>query len=63
MSDTFIIKPATEDKVRDPITKQHLAAEGEEKPRTTYWLRRLMAGEVVEVSNQQASEAAKQAKK
>lgn len=33
--------------VRDPITKQHLPAEGKEVPEVTYWLRRLREGSVV----------------
>ncbi len=32
--------------VRDPITRQPLAADGTEVPDTSYWVRRLRAGEV-----------------
>lgn len=32
--------------VRDPMTMQHLAAEGEDKPANDYWLRRLLEGGV-----------------
>ena len=50
MQKTFIIKPSREDvKVRDPITKLHLSNDGEQKPRTTHWIRLLNRGEVVEV--------------
>lgn len=49
MIDTIFIKPAGALPVRDPQTMQPLAAEGEHKPRTCYWLRRLAAGSVVEV--------------
>lgn len=49
MTDVFKIKPALGLKVRDPVTKQHLKDEGEQKPRSTYWLRRQAAGEVIEV--------------
>lgn len=31
--------------VRDPITLQPLKTEGEYKPRTTYWLRRIKCGD------------------
>jgi len=34
--------------VRDPDTGKPLAAEGEKKPKTSYWLRRLRDGDVVE---------------
>ncbi len=43
------IKPATEGLlVKDPIDGRPLAADGEEKPRSTYWLRCLMDGSAVE---------------
>lgn len=55
MTKTVFIKPASADvKVRDPITKQHLKAEGESKPRSNYWIRRIAAGDVVEVTEQPA---------
>lgn len=47
MTQTFFIKPASGAKVRDPVTKQHLSADGENKPRSNYWLRRIASGEVV----------------
>jgi len=34
--------------VRDPLTKEALAVEGEAKPRDSYWLRRLDDGDVIE---------------
>ncbi len=49
MIQTFKIKPAPGANVRDPVTKMHLAAEGESKPRTNYWLRRMKSGEVIAV--------------
>ncbi len=36
--------------VRDPLTRKALAAKGEEKPRSPYWIRRLADRDVVEVS-------------
>ena len=50
MSKTFFIKPVGEAKVRDPDTKLHLDAAGQNKPKSSYWLRRIADGEVVEVS-------------
>lgn len=52
-----MIKPATivvEGKpvlalVRDPVTFIPLKADGENKPRSQYWLRRLRDGDVIEV--------------
>jgi hypothetical protein len=43
----MFVKPAEGRKVRHPITKQHLDAEGAEVPESTYWLRRLAEGDVV----------------
>ncbi len=39
--ETIKVKPLNELIVRDPITREPLKKEGEEKPRTTYWLRRI----------------------
>lgn len=44
---TATLKPAADLVVRDPITRQPLAAEGEAKPLDTYWSRRLVDGDVV----------------
>lgn len=46
---SLILKPAAGLKVRDPLTGAHLAAEGETKPASQYWLRRRNAGDVIEV--------------
>lgn len=43
------IKPVQGAVVRDPETKELLAASGESKPRSSYWLRRLRDGDVEEV--------------
>ena len=46
----MIIKPAPGLKVRDPVSKRLLPAEGLEVPETnTYWARRLRSGDVVRV--------------
>ncbi len=47
---TLHVKPSREGLiVLEPSSKQPLPAEGKEVSRTTYWLRRLRAGDVVEV--------------
>ncbi len=56
MEDLVYLKPTDPDAiVRDPLTRRPLAAEGEEKPLSTYWRRRLKAGEVVRASKPKAS--------
>ncbi|HDS8578258.1 TPA: DUF2635 domain-containing protein [Klebsiella variicola] len=40
------LKPVPGRTVRDPKTMRVLAADGEEKPRTSYWTRRLADGDV-----------------
>ncbi|PCJ55877.1 MAG: DUF2635 domain-containing protein [Planctomycetota bacterium] len=50
MKNTIHIKPCGSLKIRDPHTMLHLSAEGATVPRNSYWLRRLAAGEVEEVS-------------
>jgi hypothetical protein len=47
----FTVKPAPGKAVRDPRTMEPLAANGERKPRDTFWLRRLAAGDVVVVDD------------
>lgn len=45
------IKPAAGKAIRDPLTMKLLVSEGEEKPRNSFWIRRLAAGDVVEVGS------------
>ena len=40
--------------MRDPLTLALLPANGDRKPRSGYWLRRLIDGDVVEVETQKA---------
>lgn len=47
---TLKIKPVDGVTVRDPQTLQPLAVSGEEKPRTSYWLKRLKDGDVIEIT-------------
>jgi hypothetical protein len=35
--------------IRDPITKRTLPADGGEVPESNFWIRRLLAGEVVRI--------------
>ncbi|ECI5749390.1 DUF2635 domain-containing protein [Salmonella enterica subsp. enterica] len=44
----FFIKPAPGRMVRDPDTLEFLQPDGEEKPFTPYWCRRLDDGDVIE---------------
>lgn len=50
MSDTVFVKPAKHVRVRDPVTATPLDEHGEDKPRNSYWLRRLADGDVREAS-------------
>jgi len=50
MHDTLNIKPKAGLDVLDPVSFAPLAADGEAKPRNTYWLRRLRDGDVEETS-------------
>ena len=46
------VKPVVEGAIiRDPITKMPLPAEGGDVPENTYWVRRLLAGEVVRIES------------
>ncbi|NHZ48589.1 DUF2635 domain-containing protein [Nitratidesulfovibrio liaohensis] len=61
---TFVIRPARpDDMVRDPETRKPLAEGGESKPRNSHWLRRLAAGDVVEVTESDTAPASKPGKK
>lgn len=45
----MFVKPAEGLAVRDPLTKRVLPIEGKEVPETSYWVRRVASGDVVEV--------------
>jgi hypothetical protein len=48
MSDKLFLAPARSGLiVRDPVTATPLAAEGEYKPRNSYWIRRMKDGDAV----------------
>lgn len=53
----FSVKPAPGKSVRDPRTMQLLAAKGEQKPRNTYWLRRVSCGDVVVIESKTKGKA------
>lgn len=42
----FVI-PAPGIQVRDPISRLHIPAAGKEVPESSYWIRRISAGDVV----------------
>lgn len=46
-----LLKPAPGCKVRDPITKKFLADEGEYKPLTMYWRRRIRMFDVIKIAH------------
>lgn len=54
MSDKFYLIPKPGLVVRDPDTAQPLPSEGAEKPKTGYWFRRLMEGDVTESDQRSA---------
>ncbi|GAB3441065.1 DUF2635 domain-containing protein [Insolitispirillum peregrinum] len=57
MSELLLIKPARAGEiVRDPVDGTPLAAAGDYKPRLSYWLRRLAAGDVIDLSSLAAQE-------
>jgi hypothetical protein len=49
MADLYL-KPAPGRRVLDPVTHEPLAPEGEVKPRTGFWLRRLKDGDVEDLA-------------
>jgi hypothetical protein len=53
----MFVKPAPGLKVRNPVTKRHLPLEGAEVPESTYWVRRLAAGDVVQASDVQTTDS------
>lgn len=55
--DVFFIQPAPNRAVRDPRTMKLLPKAGAIKPRNTYWLRRVAAGDVVVPSTPQTKKA------
>lgn len=57
MNDVLKIKPAEGKAIRDPLTMQWLSRDGEEKPRNSYWLRRLADGDVVGVADDDTGDA------
>ncbi|EBJ5478505.1 DUF2635 domain-containing protein [Salmonella enterica] len=54
---TFFIKPAPGRMVRDPDTLEFLQPDGEEKPFTPYWCRRIDDGDVIEFDPNEAPPA------
>jgi hypothetical protein len=52
---TMFVKPMPGLIVRHPVTRLPLAAEGEEKPRNSYWLRRIREKSVTEETPPEAA--------
>lgn len=48
----LLLKPKPGLKVKDPVTGKPLADDGETKPATTYWLRRLAEGDVMDLNSE-----------
>ena len=61
MAETLFLKPAAGRFVRDPVSRRPLAAEGEVKPASLYWRRRLMSGDVIEARPAKAAKPGKEA--
>jgi hypothetical protein len=56
---TIYIKPTSPKiPVKDPETRRPLADEGEHKPKSPFWMRRLRDGDVVEATPPKAAKAA-----
>jgi hypothetical protein len=53
----FHLKPVEGRLVRDPKTQAKLSADGERKPRNSYWIRRLRAGDVVKYEPEPVAKA------
>lgn len=54
------LKPAAGRKVRHPETMEHLPEGGAEVVCSSYWLRRLQAGDVVEIQTRPAARSRKE---
>jgi hypothetical protein len=54
----FYLIPKADVTVRDPVSGNPLPAEGANKPRSSYWLRRLRDGDVTEGKSPKAAKAA-----
>lgn len=56
---TMILKPAPGRRVVDPVTMQALPEGGALVERTSFWIRRLKCGDVVEAQTSETSNGAK----
>ena len=53
----MFVRPTPGLKVQDPMTKRVLPPEGADVPESSFWLRRLAAGDVVVVEANQISDS------
>lgn len=58
----MFVKPAAGLTVRDPVSRKALPPDGAEVPNSTYWRRRLAAGDVILVDKPASNPANKEAK-
>ncbi|MCP1375390.1 DUF2635 domain-containing protein [Dyella lutea] len=63
LSNDLYLTPKAGVTVRDPKTGKPLAESGESKPATSYWLRRLRDGDVIQGKPPKAASAASTAAK
>lgn len=47
----MFVRPAPGLKVRDPVSYLHIPEGGKEVPESSYWVRRLRSGDVVQISD------------
>jgi hypothetical protein len=59
----FFIAPSPGSRVKDPSTLQVLSSSGEWKPKTTYWLRLQLFGDVFETTPKDIKQELKQEQK
>jgi hypothetical protein len=62
MSDRIVLKPVEGRLVRHPSTYKPLAVDGEAVENNSYWIRKLGAGDVVEVETGESAQKPKGAK-
>lgn len=59
MQQTMVVKPKENLKIVDPVTGRALPPEGAKVVQSSYWLRRIAEGDVIEMQEQTKSEEIK----